>query len=266
MSTEKPQGVVFMTTNYDQFKFVTGNRDIGNRVSKLEKSVARIGYVPAPIIVNEKMEIIDGQARFEYCKKTETPIAYYIIQGLTVDDCTAMNSVSTAWTIRDYINSYADRHYDSYLIMEKFLDECPYSVKSGVWALCHQSLDNVRNEIMDGTLYLTEEDYERAKELQKYWQRFDEIKCNRQVDFLTALGICYFFMSDVDMEELARKVLQRPRDFGAISCVMDAMQVIEDAYNTRRQSQNRVYLTHNYQKYLDSHGVGHLHKAERKCG
>lgn len=248
------QGAVYLTTDYDQFKYVTGNRDIGNRVAKLEKSVAKIGYVPAPIIVNEKMEIIDGQARFEYCKKTGTAIAYYVIPGLTVDDCTAMNTVSTVWSIRDFINSYADRHYDSYLLMEKYLDKFPYQLKLGIWALCHKNMENVNNDIKDGTIVVTEDDYERAEEILRYWQRFDEIKCNRRVDFLTALGYCYFFMPDVDNEILARKILQKPRDFVAISNIMDAMQVIEDAYNFKLQ--NHVYITTNYRRYLESRGVG----------
>ena len=38
-----------------------------------------MGFIKNPIVVNEKMEIIDGQGRFEVCKEKGLPIYYNIV-------------------------------------------------------------------------------------------------------------------------------------------------------------------------------------------
>lgn len=55
---------VYETTNYSKFKKMLDNREVSpNRVQKIVKSIDQVGYVMSPIIVNEKMEVIDGQGR-----------------------------------------------------------------------------------------------------------------------------------------------------------------------------------------------------------
>lgn len=111
----KPNGNTFITDEFDKFKLIDSNRnDWELRAKNIAKSVKKVNYIPAPIIVNEKYEIIDGQARFTYCKQTKTPITYLVIKGLTVDDCVAMNASTTRWVISDYIESYAQRGWNDY--------------------------------------------------------------------------------------------------------------------------------------------------------
>lgn len=58
--------IVYRTNNYDQFKRLVGNREVNpKRVKTIKKSVEEIGYIPNPIIVNENMEVIDGQGRLQ---------------------------------------------------------------------------------------------------------------------------------------------------------------------------------------------------------
>ena len=58
------------TKNYDQFKVGDWNRTIKkNNLKKLEKSVKQNGWLKHPIMVNENMEIMDGQHRFAYAKE-----------------------------------------------------------------------------------------------------------------------------------------------------------------------------------------------------
>ena len=67
-----------VTTNYDLFSFMPGNRDIAKK-NMLVKSIEKIDLTEyKPIIVNENYVIIDGQHRFMACKELEKPI-YYII-------------------------------------------------------------------------------------------------------------------------------------------------------------------------------------------
>ena len=57
---------ILRTNKYEIFKELKGNREISPlRITKIINSIKNVGYIINPIIVNEKMEIIDGQGRLE---------------------------------------------------------------------------------------------------------------------------------------------------------------------------------------------------------
>lgn len=61
---------VYEEKDYSKFKRLENNRDVTeSRKEKLKASIAS-GEILNPIIVNEKMEIIDGQGRYEAKKRT----------------------------------------------------------------------------------------------------------------------------------------------------------------------------------------------------
>lgn len=104
------------TKEYDQFKFITGNRGIGSaNLTKLIRSIREKDMLSInPIIVNENMEIIDGQHRLEAAKALEVPI-YYIVQGETgVDEVIMLNTVSKNWGMLDFAKSYANLGQEDY--------------------------------------------------------------------------------------------------------------------------------------------------------
>lgn len=250
----KKLGEVYETRDFGMFKVINGNRkDIQRRKNKVKKSVESVGYIPAPIIVNEKMEVIDGQARLAYCKEYDVPIAYFVVDGLTVDDCIAMNISATNWGVMDYISSYADRGYPSYVLATKLISNSPYSIRPSLWALLLKNSYNTNDEIQNGTLDVDEAAYERAIAIIEYWKRFDDIITNRKAEFLMALGYCYL-MPEVDNELLVKKIHLRPRDFQMIANVTDAIDVIEDVYNVRNR--NHVYIETEYLKYIDTNSHG----------
>ena len=98
---------VKFTSNYSQFKKLGGNRDVGS-CKKLIKSIEKVGYIPNPIIVNEKMEVADGQHRLQACEELGIPIAYIVIPGVTVETARNMNTGQKNWKNIDYIKSYAE--------------------------------------------------------------------------------------------------------------------------------------------------------------
>lgn len=260
-------GAIYRTTDFKVFKHICGNRvEVESRVKKIEASVAQVGYIDAPIVVNEKMEIIDGQARYEYCRRTNTPLAYCVIEGLTIDDCIAMNISLTNWSIRDYISSYAARGYQSYILMERFINESPYSINPTVWALTGTEVANSGGKIKNGKLDVNQDDYTRGEDIITYWGNFDDIITNRKTEFLEAIGYCYL-LDCVDNKLLIQKVHQRPRDFQTIANVTDAINVIENAYNVR--TRNHVYIETEYFKYLDkitkSKGLSSSIKSKRNA-
>lgn len=112
---------VYEETDYSVFKRLDDNRDVfSKRVEKLIASISE-RYILNPIIVNEKMEIVDGQGRFEARKSMHLPIHYIVVPGATSADCRRMNKYNTRWTQLDYAKSYAKGGNENYV---RLLEAC----------------------------------------------------------------------------------------------------------------------------------------------
>ena len=107
MDKEKVIGQIYETMNYDQFEIINGNRKIDHS-TRIGKSIDKNGALLSPIIVNEKMQIIDGQNRFTALKERKLPISYIICQGYGIEQVRALNEYTKNWALLDYIRSYAD--------------------------------------------------------------------------------------------------------------------------------------------------------------
>jgi hypothetical protein len=116
---------IYWTTVYGNFKFLKGNREINE--AKVKKIVADIQsgidfLSSAPIIVNEKMEIIDGQHRYAVAMSMKKPIHYIIHDSADLNVVPAINSKSSKWRTVDFLNSYVDLKKPAYLKLQDFLN------------------------------------------------------------------------------------------------------------------------------------------------
>ena len=164
--------VVYETADYGKFKRLMGNRDV-KCVNKIIDSIQKVGYIPNPILTNEKMEVIDGQNRLEACRRLGLPVFYYICEGLTIDDARAMNLGRTNWKPINYVKSYAEQGVKSYQYLMELV-ECNheytiqeiYGISKGIIV---QSGWVVKG-LEDGSFEMTEEDCFKAQGL------LDELK------------------------------------------------------------------------------------------
>jgi len=116
---KKTNIAVYVTEDTLMFKKLLGNRDVTNaRVSQIINSIQTVGYITNPIIVNEKLEIIDGQGRCEACRRLNLPVYYIIAEGAGLDECIAMNILRKNWQMEDYVNSYSTKGMFDYKILE----------------------------------------------------------------------------------------------------------------------------------------------------
>lgn len=258
--------IYFDETDYSKFKIIDGNREVSAaRIGKIKESIRKCGFIGA-IVVNENLEVIDGQGRLKACEELGVPIDYIVEEGLTIDDCIEMNISATPWNLNDYINSYADRGNKNYIRLRDFVNSCKYGFATSTYAVFRSAKANKTNQIKNGTLIVTDEDIERAKEIVDFWSNFDEIATNRPTEFYAAIAYCYD-MECVDNYRLINKVKQFERKFENIANITDAIDVIEDCYNDRKRG-DHVYIETEYFKYLNSvaKGVGDVAKIrnERK--
>lgn len=120
----KKVGIIYSTENYDMFQKLNGNRAVLDaRKALIISSIKDRGYIRNPIVVNEKMEIIDGQGRFEALKELGMPIEYVIAKGATIADCIALNVKQKNWSLRDYARCYADIGNPDYVLLASLYDK-----------------------------------------------------------------------------------------------------------------------------------------------
>ncbi len=122
------------TENYSLFKRIRGNRTINKaQVAKLYDSFNENPDLASavPIIVNDRMEIVDGQHRFEALSKLGLPISYIVREGLGLHEVQVVNSATKIWTPLDYAKSYAELGKDAYQTYIEFKNK---------YKLCHNIL------------------------------------------------------------------------------------------------------------------------------
>ena len=64
---------IYITADYGKFKKLPGNRDVKG-TQKIIDSIETVGYVLSPILVNENMEVIDGQNRLDALRALKLPV------------------------------------------------------------------------------------------------------------------------------------------------------------------------------------------------
>lgn len=103
--------------NYDQFSFLPGNRELKPaHIRTLRESIkqnAGLGRY-RPILVNHKMQIIDGQHTFKAREQENLPIYYLELPEGSLEDVQRLNSNAKNWSPVDYAQSYADLGNDNY--------------------------------------------------------------------------------------------------------------------------------------------------------
>lgn len=115
---------VFKTYDLSIFKDIKGNR-IPNlqHVKRISESIKVYGMKCNPILVNEKMQIIDGQHRLLAAKEVQTYVYYIIINGYSLSEVHTLNLNQKNWTKRDYMNAYANMGVESYVKLKRFTEK-----------------------------------------------------------------------------------------------------------------------------------------------
>lgn len=236
---------MFRTTDYKGFKRVVGNRAVlEERVTKILASIDKIGYIPIPLVVNEKMEVIDGQGRLEACSRRGLPVNFIIKPGLRIEDCITMNINVSPWKLMDFIECYAEIGNKSYQYMVDIMKEISklYGKQfMSVDVLCASLFNTKRgpgNAIKSGRLTVTQEQYEKALECLKYSfgiiDYFDKnkvrLKSNNITSLIRAIIFCYKY-EGVDNKKLQNTLQERGHLMQKWTNVETALEEIDYIYN-----------------------------------
>jgi hypothetical protein len=126
------------TKDYDKFVFKRGNRPVRRRVVSLMQAIEKHNQLTEyPILVSErqdgKLEIADGQHRFEAAKALKVTIFYIKSrQPLTIEQIAAANQLQKTWTLQDWLDSWIGRGNAEYMKLKDFCETFHLPVTVGL--------------------------------------------------------------------------------------------------------------------------------------
>ena len=156
------------TKDYSQFKTIRENREIAvGHVKKLIKSIEWSDMTEfTPIIVNENMEILDGQHRLEAAKRLNIPVNYIVSNKGDIETIRLLNSNSRRWFLKDYVDSFAKGGRSEYKQLKEFVENHEIPVSAAFSLLTYKSAGgNSLGRLKQGLF--SDGDFARAEKLMK---------------------------------------------------------------------------------------------------
>lgn len=123
--------LIHKTEEYDLFKQLEGNRPLNKGlIRSLHESIENDGnYLQYnPILVNEDMEVIDGQHRLKVAKELEKPIYYIVAEGFRLKQAQILNSRKRDWKAADYLHALLAQGDRDAQILNDFMQEYKMSI------------------------------------------------------------------------------------------------------------------------------------------
>lgn len=266
-------GTVMKTFDYEKFKILKGNRKVlERRKQKIRKSVIENGQLFFPIIVNERMEIIDGQCRYEVFREMGLPIYYIIQPGLELNECQVFNSTATSWALQDYVDSYAAQGQENYIRLNSLIKShpnCPIDTITFAAAGIRDARGSKEWDIKGGKAPISEQAAEKADKLLTYAERFLPAfsSGNGSKNYLLKAAMFCYGVAGIDRERLVNKW----NKYGNIKSVKapavsirDALLVLEKAYNFKSPTDSLMYFMAEYDKYCRSQNAAYATRWAEK--
>jgi len=240
---------VYKTSNLSIFKTLPGNR-VPNlqHINRLTYSLNKYGMKCNPILVNENMEVIDGQHRLEAAKIAKTYVFYIITPGYTLTEVHTLNLNQKNWSKSDYMDGYANMGIKSYIKLKEFILKNDNFTFSNCLALCS-------NVTKTSHIYLASQINRTNKHVfeEGTWIGKDWDKAQDWADKIRMVGTYYdgydraiFVRAFIpllsndkfDFNEFMHKLRLQPS--ALVDCVNSEQYrtVIEDIYNWR--SRNKI--------------------------
>ena len=129
------------TKDYNIFKKMSGNRALDPcNLKKVINSIRLSNLLEhRPILVNAKMEVIDGQHRLEAAKVLGLEIYYTVKNDASPDDMHILNSAQKVWGLDDHLSFHASTGKLNFQKLAKFCE------KKGIRVIDFLTLSGLRN-------------------------------------------------------------------------------------------------------------------------
>lgn len=236
---------VNQTSDYSIFKKMDGNREEDpKKVSRIKNSMLEHGNLTAefPIVVNEHMEIVDGQHRLAVTKELGWPIGWHMQEGLTLETVRGINSAGSNWSWKDIMHSYTKKgtpeqkdNYTKFLTLYKEFG-FSYSVMRLFTIGMRKKTDHIKR-ILQGELVIP--NYDSAHN--RLTMLSDIVGLVGQKDSHLCQSV-YMVINNPEYNHLrmTNKLKTYDKDIRRMATVGDYTRLLEDIYNWHIPADNRT--------------------------
>jgi hypothetical protein len=157
----KSETTILKTTDYSIFNKLNGNRPYNKGLLRsLHESIENDGdyLMYNPILVNDDMEVVDGQHRLKVAEEAGKAIYYIVGENLKLKQAQIFNSRKRQWILADFLNAYlVQGHRDAQILFDfskEFRLSIAISVKLLAGSMSTSTMEKFRNgqfEIKDLT-------------------------------------------------------------------------------------------------------------------
>ena len=246
---------VYKTNDLSIFKQIAGNR-VPNpqHIKRLKASILQYGMLCNPILVNESMEIIDGQHRLIASQEAESFIYYIILNGYNLNQVHTLNLNQKNWTKKDFMDGYADMGIESYIKLRNFVKKHEDFTFTDCISLCsnistHPNGSTTKFKLINPELSTQEvftegnwkgKDFNLANEWAEKIRLIKPYYANYNRSMFVLTMIILFKTEKFDYSEFMHKIRIQPK--ALVDCANREQQklLIEEIYNYK--SRNKVSL------------------------
>lgn len=248
-------GTIYKTSDYGKFTFIKSNRELKS-LGKLERAAIELGFY-APIIVNEKYEVIDGQHRLAVSEKLGIPVEYIVRPGLSIKDIISLNSSAKNWTLEDYIHAYTEHGLKNYETLQKvkkdfgdlpysYLLDLAYSNSTGSNNAGNHGMKSsvARSAVIDGKF-----EFYNIENMKNYINYYLEItksnglKVNRNI-FVSLYRL--WALEDFDENRLREKIIPLKQKIVLANGAQSALLILLEVYNSNLSAGSKKRIDHSY--------------------
>ena len=235
---------VMMTTDYEKFKFLHGNRDLNaSHVKQLQKLMLENGNLTDqfPIVISKDGFVIDGQHRLAALAELGWEVGYIVEENANIDTVRHINQGNRNWNWRDIAYSYAVLGHEDYQWFLDFVDEFPINFSPAL-AIATGKNDKGGNT---GRRF-------RSGEFKVKDKAMARLLAGRIIEFYETIGfsnndMTYALASvmkhpQYDHERMTKKLGQLADTLPERASAMDYKRRLEDIYNHSYSEDNRVRL------------------------
>lgn len=235
---------ILQTKNYDLFGKVDGNRFVNTaHVKKLKLSIHQFD-LKIPIIVNEKMQVVDGQHRLQARKELGLPVFYITISGLGLRETQRVNSAAKNWTDKDFLDSFVQQNYGHYKTYKKFRETYQFGHSDTISLLSGKGTTtggtSMNQEFKDGDFSVSPANLQQATDwAEKIYQIEPYYKGFKRRCFIAALITC-FKHEQYDHEDFIAKLSYQSSKLVDCTNVQQYLRIIDEIYNFKRKPEDKI--------------------------
>lgn len=238
--------VIMSTDDYGLFKQMKGNRLVDqNHVKELQGLMLTNGNLTDqfPIVVNKRMEVIDGQHRLEALKGLGWNVCFIKEDDANITMVRAINLGNKNWDWRDMAESYAELGNKEYRWFLDYIDkyEINFSLASRFIGVRSQGRHALSSAYYTGGLVIPnkEDAIEMAEHFREAFEHTSDTMSMHDFGFaLQRLTLSPAYSK----ERMIAKLKQKGYTLPTRASQPDMLRVLEELFNSGWSEENKVRL------------------------